>query len=107
MQSNQREIQARFLKGFGDKSRLLILENLTEGEKTVSELVKATGLSQSNTSMHLACMLTCGIVEKTQHGRQAIYKIASNDVKELLFLMRRIVSKICQDNSRLQHPELS
>lgn len=93
MQAHQLETQSRFFKGFGDESRLLILGKLLEGEKTVSELVKTTELSQSNTSMHLACMLTCGIVEKTQHGRQAIYKIASNDVAELIFLMRRIVSE--------------
>lgn len=108
MQAKQLETQARFFKGFGDKSRLLVLEKLIEGEKTVGDLVKATGLSQSNTSMHLACMLTCGIVEKTQHGRQVIYKIASDDVKELIFLMRKIVSEHAKTTADcLQHLELS
>lgn len=96
MQDESLETQARFFKGFGDKSRILILEKLIDGEKTVGDLVKATGLPQSNTSMHLACMLACGIVKKTQQGRHAIYKLASDDVKELIVLMRSIVTKHAQ-----------
>lgn len=107
MQAKQLETQARFFKGFGDKSRLLILEKLIDGEKTVGDLVKATELSQSNTSMHLACMLTCGIVEKNQHGRQAIYKLAGDDVKDLIFLMRKIVLKHAKTTTNcVQHLEL-
>jgi DNA-binding transcriptional ArsR family regulator len=42
------EIQAKLFRGFSDPSRLMILSYVRDGARTVSEIVTATGLSQSN-----------------------------------------------------------
>lgn len=68
-------LKAKLFRGFSDPSRLSILESLREGPLSVGELVDATGLSQSNTSNHLACLLDCGLVEREQQGRRAIYRL--------------------------------
>lgn len=93
----QLTIEAKFFKGLADKSRLSILETLVDSEKSVSEIVAVTNLSQSNTSMHLACLLDCGLVRKEQQGRQVQYRIAESEVKELVDLMRVIVGKHTQE----------
>jgi len=48
--------KAKLFRGFGDSSRLAILECLTGGPRMVREITEATGLSQPLVSMHLMCM---------------------------------------------------
>ena len=43
-------LKAKLFRGFADSSRLSILETLRAGKRTVSDVVTATGLSQSNVS---------------------------------------------------------
>lgn len=78
------EQKAKLFRGFADPSRLSILEALREGEKTVSELVAATGLSQSNVSNHLACLRDCGLVSTRPEGRFAVYSLSDAAVDDLL-----------------------
>jgi DNA-binding transcriptional ArsR family regulator len=68
-------IKAKLFRGLADPSRLSILESLCDGPFSVGELVETTGLSQSNTSNHLACLLGCGLVEREQQGRRVIYRL--------------------------------
>lgn len=76
-------LKAKFFRGCADPSRLSILEGLREGPRSVGDLVDATGLSQSGTSNHLACLLDCGLVEREQQGRRAIYRLGDG-VDQLL-----------------------
>ena len=50
------------------------------GERCVSDLVAATGLSQSNVSGHLACLKDCGLVVSRQEGRFVYYQLADPQV---------------------------
>lgn len=77
-------LKAKLFRGFADSSRLSILELLRDGEKTVSELVSATGLTQSNVSNHLACLRECGLVSARPEGRFTLYSLADETVRNLL-----------------------
>ena len=63
--------------GLADPSRLRILEALTDGSRRVSDIVEATGLSQPNASMHLACLFDCGLVDRERRGREVHYRLAA------------------------------
>ena len=78
------ELKAKLFRGFSDPSRLALLEGLRDGPLTVTEAVEATGLSQSNASNHLACLLGCGLVEREQRGRFALYRLSDPRVALLL-----------------------
>jgi len=66
------QLQAKLFRGFGDPARLNILQALRNGPMTVTEIVDATGMSQSNTSNHLRCLRECGL------GDQMVWsKVAS------------------------------
>lgn len=78
------ELNAKLFRGFADPSRLALLDALREEEMTVSQLVAATGLSQPNTSSHLACLRECGLVESRQEGRFVYYSIADERTVRLL-----------------------
>lgn len=76
--------RAKLFRGFSDASRLSILEALRSGPRNVGEVVEATGLSQSNVSNHLACLLDCGLVAREQRGRFVFYSLSDTRVAELL-----------------------
>ena len=81
---------AKLFRSFAEPSRLLIVDALRNGERTVSEICEATGLSQPNASNHLACLLGCRLVEREQRGRFAYYHLADARVASLLSLAREL-----------------
>lgn len=84
------EPKARLFRGFAEPSRLRIVETLREGPKTVTELCDATGLTQSNVSNHLACLLGCRLVEREPRGRFAFYRLADERIDALLSVAEEI-----------------
>ncbi|HSM04300.1 MAG TPA: metalloregulator ArsR/SmtB family transcription factor [Longimicrobiales bacterium] len=84
--------RTKLFHGLAEPSRLRILHALAEGPLNVTELVERTGLSQPNTSNHLACLLGCGLVSRTRDGRFTYYRHADEDVTTLLAVADRIVS---------------
>lgn len=90
------EIQAKLFRGFSDPSRLTILDFLRNGPHTVSEIVTATGLSQSNVSNHLACLRDCGLVVATQQGRFVNYTLSDPRVGQLLNLADELLADVAR-----------
>lgn len=88
----QLQLEAKLFKGFGDPSRLVILEAITEKPLTVSEIVEETELSQPNVSMHLACLLDCGLVQNKKEGRNSYYELSGEEVREVIKTARKIIS---------------
>lgn len=89
-------LKAKLFRGFSDPSRLAILEALRGGPKSVSEIVEATGLTQSNVSNHLACLLDCDLTVREQKGRFAIYELADPRVEALLAGADEILSDVAK-----------
>ncbi len=87
-------LKAKLFNGFADLSRLAILETLRDGPQSVSELVEATGLSQSNASNHLACLHDCGLVAREQRGRYVYYSLSDDRVGALLGLADELLSDV-------------
>lgn len=77
-------LKAKLFKGFSDPSRLAILESLRSKELSVSEIVKATGLSQANVSSHLHCLLQAGLVVKREEGKYNFYSFKNKLVLRIL-----------------------
>jgi DNA-binding transcriptional ArsR family regulator len=87
-------LKAKLFRGFADASRLSIVETLREGPRSVGEIVEATGLSQSNASNHLACLLDCGLVAREQQGRRVIYRLSDERVDALLALAGELLEEV-------------
>lgn len=102
-------LKARLFRGFSDPSRLSILEALRDGPRTVSEVVDATGLSQSNASNHLACLLDCGLVSRQPRGRFAVYALSDPRVDALLAGVDELLAEVArgvQECARYAGPTL-
>ena len=95
--------RARLFQGLAVPSRLEILQALAKGPLTVGEIAHATGLSQPNTSNHLACLLGCGLVTREKRGRFAHYAHADESIALLLGVADRVVAKTKKDNLECPH----
>ena len=91
------ELHAKLFRGFSDPSRLHILHVLQEGPRTVGEIVTRTGLSQSNTSNHLACLRECALVKAQQEGRFVRYSISHPEVLTLLKTAEKLLVRVADE----------
>lgn len=89
-------LKAKLFRGFGDPSRLGILDSLRKGPLTVSEIVEATGLSQSNVSNHLGCLRDCGLVVAEQDGRYVTYHLSDDRVGDLISTAESLLADVAR-----------
>lgn len=90
------QLQAKLFRGFGDPARLAILQSLQSGPMTVTEILTATGMSQSNTSNHLSCLRDCGLVSAEQQGRYVTYRLSDDRVGDLLNLAGLLLADVAR-----------
>ncbi|MFK4752500.1 MULTISPECIES: ArsR/SmtB family transcription factor [Oceanospirillaceae] len=77
------ELIAQRFRLLSDPMRLRILHQLQPGEKSVGQLVEATGASQPNVSKHLSTLRTHGLVRRRQEGNMAYFSIGAPFIFEL------------------------
>jgi ArsR family transcriptional regulator, cadmium/lead-responsive transcriptional repressor len=80
---------ARYFQVLSDATRLQIIEELSVGERNVSDLVAAVGGGQSRVSNHLACLRWCGFVAARRAGREVFYSLADPAVEQVLQTVRQ------------------
>ena len=68
---------ACLLATLANESRLMILCELVDGERSVGTLVDAVGLTQSAVSQHLAKLRTARIVATRRDAQTIYYRLAS------------------------------
>ena len=69
------EARARILKALGNPARLLILDELSGGEKCVAELTEAVGLDMSTISKHLTVLKSVGLIRGERRSTQVFYSL--------------------------------
>ena len=95
------QLHAELCKTLSNHTRLEILNLLRDGEKTVSELVAATGLRQSNLSQHLALMRQQGIVIARKEGANVNYRIANPKIVKACELIREVLFEQLAESKKL------
>lgn len=74
----------KFGKGIGNTTRYNIIEALLKGERSVSELVLLTKLSQPLVSQHLKTLKACDLVSSVRRGQEVYYTVNNAHILELL-----------------------
>ena len=64
---------ARVGKAIGSRPRLLLLDLLAQGEKTVERLARQSGLTVGNTSAHLKALRQVSLVSPRREGAHVYY----------------------------------
>lgn len=78
------EAQAEIFKALGHPSRLLMVEELTRGERCVCELQALVGSDVSTVSKHLSILKGAGVVRDEKRGVNVYYSLALGCVRSFL-----------------------
>jgi len=95
------ERQARICKAFAHPGRLQILDVLGEGERPVSELQEALGISKTSISQHLSILRSAGVLATRRSGKQIYCSLAMPEVKEACRLIRKVLQAQIAASHRL------
>ncbi len=78
------EILSRLFKLLNDKNRLKIVWTIGKDKKSVSEIVEATGLSQTLVSFHLRPLRESGILSTERKGAFIYYSLTEPALMDIL-----------------------
>lgn len=84
---------ARYFALMSDPTRLRILHAVCDGERSVSEIVEATGGSQTNISRNLNLMHERGALDRRKDGSQVFYRVAD---KALIEMCRNVCQRVSE-----------
>jgi len=92
---------ARVGKALSNGNRLELLEYIAQGERSVDELAKVSGLTVANTSQHLQQLRQAGLVGCRKEGLKVFYTLSGDDVIGLLDALRGVAERHLADVERL------
>ncbi|MBT3279116.1 MAG: winged helix-turn-helix transcriptional regulator [Phycisphaerales bacterium] len=72
---NQLDTRAGILKAMAHPTRLLVLEELADGERCVCDLQTLIGSDMSTVSKHLSVLKTAGLIEPRRAGMNVFYTL--------------------------------
>ena len=78
---------AEFLRSFANETRLMLVCQLVDGEKNVSELSEALDARQSTISQQLALLRREGIVAARKEAQAVYYSLADENAQKLVGLL--------------------
>jgi len=84
---------ARIGKAMSNGHRLELLEFLAQGERSVDELARVSGLSVANTSQHLQQLRQAGLVLARKEGQKVYYRVSGEDVLQLFAQLRSVAER--------------
>lgn len=81
------ELIAERFRVLAEPVRLRLVNNLRNGEMSVTELTNALNTSQPNVSKHLRMLTAAGILRRDQRGNTAYYSICDETIFTLCELV--------------------
>ncbi len=103
IKNNFYNLHAEICKTISNPNRQAILNSLRDGEMTVTELIKKTGISQANLSQHLSILRSKGVVNTRRDGNNIYYSIANPKLIQAYDLL----SEVLQDSFKSKHEAVS
>jgi DNA-binding transcriptional ArsR family regulator len=94
-------LHAQVLKCLAQPRRLMILDYLRDGEKSVGELAELLGLPQPNVSQHLAALRAQDIVATRREGNTIFYSLVDRRIIEACDICREFLAERLKSNEAL------
>lgn len=85
------ELKAELFKALAHPARVRVLELLTEGERSVSEMQPIVGIETSHLSQQLGVLRRAGMLATRKEGSSVIYSISDPQLIDLLAIAKRIL----------------
>lgn len=93
--------QAELCKSLADAKRLMILNGLKDGPKSVSELAEIAGLKQSNASQHIGVLRRAGVIRPERQGNTVYYSLVTPKIAAACDLVRQVIAEEIQRTEAL------
>lgn len=84
MGTNEKKL-AKIFKVLGDPNRLGIIMSIGKHSRSVTEIINATGLSQTLVSFHLRTMRNAQIVRTERNGPFIYYSLSEPELMDILY----------------------
>jgi len=95
-------LHAEICRALADPSRLLLLEELRDGEHSVGQLAAAVGLAQAKTSQHLAVLREKGLVSTRRQATAVFYSLSDPKILEAIDLLRGVLARHLERQTNTQ-----
>ncbi len=86
-------LHAEVCKVLTDPKRLMLIDALADGERSVGELASALGITLANASQHLGVMRHAGLVETRREGTTIVYRLSQPDIVDACRIIGRLVAR--------------
>lgn len=84
---------ALIARALGAPHRMLLLEQLAQGERGVEQLAEKVGVTVANCSQHLQQLRRAGLVTNRRAGKAVIYRMTDDKTLVLMDLLGRIAQQ--------------
>ncbi len=99
------EMQSRIISALAHPVRVAIVDLLKDGEVCVCEIAECIGAERSNTSRHLAIMLTAGVLKARKEGLQVYYSLRTPCVLHFLNCATRAIQQNIKEQAKAMASE--
>ena len=95
------EIKAELFRALAHPARILALEVLADGERSVGELQPFVGIELSHLSQQLGVLRRAGLVTTRKVGSSVIYTIRDRELVKLLATAKRLLINSLRESNEL------
>ena len=88
----ERQRSAAISRALADAKRLCVLELLSSGERSVSDLSREASCQVPNMSQHLAVLRSAGLVDSRREGSTVYYRLTDPRILEAYRLIKSVAS---------------
>ena len=81
---------ANVARALADPKRLCVLEQLAQGERSVSDLSRDAGCQVPNMSQHLSVLRSAGLVVSRREGSTVLYRLVDDRVIDAYRLLQQV-----------------
>ena len=86
-------LHAEVCKVLTDPKRLMLIDALRPGERSVGDLAALIGVALPNASQHLAVLRAAGLVDSRRVGTSVLYRLAEPRIIEACDIIHAIVGR--------------
>jgi ArsR family transcriptional regulator len=94
-------LKAELCKTFADAKRLIIIDELRQGETTVGELARLLEFPQAVVSRHLAILRDKGVVQHRREGTSVYYSLSDPKIGDACDMVHQILLDQIEKNREL------
>ena len=95
------EVKAELFKALAHPARIRVLEVLSDGEHSVSDLQPLVGIEGSHLSQQLGVLRRAGLVATRKEGTSVIYSLADPLLADLLAVAKQLLISSLDQNAGL------